>query len=294
MVDPTSRRAVIELYAGRGWPAGGDELLQRSLGPRSPEMLAEAPGWLGLGAGQLVLDAGCRDASYAAELVRRYGCRVVGVDLVPVRVPEDGADGAGTATLGEVALVQGDLQAMPLADGVVDLVWCRDTLSCLPDCRGALAECARVLRPGGGMVLYAVFATDRLEPADRALVVEGLANSAASMHQPTVEAAIAAAGFQIVRREQIDSEWSEHQLEHDPGYLTQDLLEVARLTRDRDRLEAALGPVWYRRTLAFDLWRLQIVLGRLLPVLYALVKGPRTAEPLSRSGAGAGSARPRS
>jgi SAM-dependent methyltransferase len=294
MVDPTSRRAVIELYAGRGWPAGGDELLQRSLGPRSPEMLAEAPGWLGLGAGQLVLDAGCRDASHAAALVRRYGCRVVGVDLVPVRVPEDGADGAGAATLGEVALVQGDLQAMPLADGVVDLVWCRDTLSCLPDCRGALAECARVLRPGGGMVLYAVFAADRLEPADRALVVDGLANSAASMHRPTVEAAIAAAGFQIVRREQIGSEWSEHQLEHDPGYLTQDLLEVARLTRDRDRLEAALGPVWYRRTLAFDLWRLQIVLGRLLPVLYALVKGPRTAEPLSRSEAGAGSARQRS
>jgi hypothetical protein len=35
-------------------------------------------------------------------------------------------------------------------------------------------ECARVLRPGGGMVLYAVFATDRLAPGDRSLLVEGL------------------------------------------------------------------------------------------------------------------------
>jgi SAM-dependent methyltransferase len=289
MTDPTSRRAVAELYAGRGWPAGGDELIQQSLGPRSPEMLLEAPGWLGLGAGQLVLDAGCRDASYAAELVRRYGCRAVGVDLVLAGAPKRGAYDASDVSAGQVALVKGDIQALPLADGAVDLVWCRDTLSCLPDCARALAECARVLRPGGGMVLYAVFTGDRLEPTDRALVVEGLENSPASMHQPTVEAAIAAAGFEVVRRERIGSEWSEYRLEHDPGYLTQDLLEVARLTRDRDRLETALGPLWYRRTLAFDLWRLQIALGRLVPVLYALVKGD-----LSRSGAAAGSARPRS
>jgi len=33
-----------ELYAGQGWPPDGDELLQRSLGPRSPDMLLEAPG----------------------------------------------------------------------------------------------------------------------------------------------------------------------------------------------------------------------------------------------------------
>jgi SAM-dependent methyltransferase len=285
MTDPTSRRAVAELYAGRGWPAGGDELIQQSLGPRSPEMLLEAPGWLGLGAGQLVLDAGCRDASYAAELVRRYGCRAVGVDLVLAGVSKRGVYDASDVSAGQVALVKGDIQALPLADGAVDLVWCRDTLSCLPDCARALAECARVLRPGGGMVLYAVFTDDRLEPGDRALLVEGLENSAASMDQPTVEAAIAAAGFEVVRRERIGSEWSEHRLEQDPAYLTQDLLELARLTRDRDRLETALGPLWHRRALAFDLWRLQIVLGRLVPVLYALV---------SRSGAGAGSARPRS
>jgi SAM-dependent methyltransferase len=272
MTDPTVRQAITELYAGQGWPHDGDELLRRSLGPRSPELLLDAPGWLGLGAGQLVVDAGCRDATHAVELMQRYGCRVIGVDLVLAGLPKGGAYDAAAAAAGRVALVQGDIQALPLADGAFDLVWCRDTLSCLPDCAGALRECARVLRPGGGMVLYAVFATDRLEPGDRALVVEGLGNSAASMHQPTVEAAIAAAGFEVVRRERIGSEWFEHRLERDPGPLTRDLLELARLTRDRDRLEAALGPVWYQRALAFDLWRLQIVLGRLVPVLYALRK----------------------
>jgi SAM-dependent methyltransferase len=272
MTDPTVRQAVTELFAGLDWPEDGDELLRRSLGPRSPELLLDAPGWLGLGAGELVLDAGCRDATYALALARRYRCRVLGVDLVAVWLPTARTDAAAAGMAGRVAFVQGDLEALPVTGGACDLVWCRDTLSCLSDCATALAECARVLRPGGGMVLYAVMATDELAPADRVLLVEGLGNSPASMHRPTVEAAIATAGFEVVRRERIGSEWSEHRLERDPGYLTQDLLEVARLTRDRDRMEAALGPVWYRRVLGFALWGPQIVLGRLEPVLYALVK----------------------
>jgi hypothetical protein len=82
MTDPAVRRALTELYAGQGWPADGEELLQQSPGPRGPELLLEAPGWLGLAAGQLVLDAGCRDATYAIAMARRYGCRVLGIDLV--------------------------------------------------------------------------------------------------------------------------------------------------------------------------------------------------------------------
>jgi SAM-dependent methyltransferase len=138
MTDPTSRRAVAELYAGQGWPAGGDELLHQSLGPRSPDMLLEAPGWLGFGAGQLVLDAGCRDASHAAALTRRYGCRVIGVDLVLAGLPKSGAYDAAAGTAGQVMLVQGDLQALPLADGAVDLVWCRDTV---PAASAAVSQC---------------------------------------------------------------------------------------------------------------------------------------------------------
>jgi len=277
MTSPAARRALTELYAGQGWPDQGDELLQRSLGPRAPDLLLEAPGWLGLAAGQLVLDAGCRDATHPIALARRYGCRVLGVDLVPAWLPKGMAEAASAGLGAQVALVQGDLEALPIADGTCDLVWCRDVLSCVGGAAKMLRECARVLRPGGGMVLYAVFTTDRLAPGDRSLLVEGLGNSPASMHQPTVEAAVAAAGFEIARRERIGSEWSEYQLEHDPGYLIQDLLEIARLTRNRDQAEAILGPIWYERALAFASWRLQIVLGRLMPVLYALVK-PATGD----------------
>jgi SAM-dependent methyltransferase len=272
MTDPSTRQALTELFAGQGWPAEAEELLRRGLAPRAPELALDAPGRLGLGAGQLVLDAGCRDATSAVGLARRYGCRVVGVDLVGAWLPGGLTEAAAAGLGGRVTLVQGDLEALPVADGACDLVWCRDVLSCLPDCRRGLRECARVLRPGGGMVLYAVFASDRLAPSDRALLVEGLGNTAASMDQPTVEAAIAAAGLELAGRERIGSEWLEHRLERDPGHLAEDLLELARLIRARDRFEPLVGPVWYRRALGFALWRLQIVLGRLVPVLYLLVK----------------------
>ena len=285
MTSTAARRAMTELYASQGWPAEGEELLHRSLGPRGPELLMEAPGWLGLDAGRLVLEAGCRDATHAIGLARRYGCRVLGVDLVGSWLPGGRADAAAAGLASKVDLLQGDLEALPVADGVCDLVWCRDVLSCVEDAGRMLRECARVVRPGGGMVLYAVFATDELAPADRALVVEGLNNSPSSMHQPTVEAAIAAAGFQVEWRERVGSEWTEQQLERDPGHLTQDLLEVARLTRARDRLEPALGPVWYRRALGFASWSPQIVLGRLVPVLYGL-RRPAAVSPPGRPGPG--------
>ena len=65
----------------------------------------------------------------------------------------------------------------------------------------------------------------------------------------------------------------------------QDLLEISRLTRDRDHLEPALGPYWYRRALAFASWRLQILLGALAPVLYALGR-PAAVRPAGRPGPG--------
>jgi SAM-dependent methyltransferase len=102
MTDPAARRVLTELYADQGWPAEGEELLHRSLGPRAPELLLEAPGWLGLDAGQLVLDAGCRDATHAIALARRYGCRVLGIDLVAAWWPKGRADGGSGDRRGRV------------------------------------------------------------------------------------------------------------------------------------------------------------------------------------------------
>ena len=94
-----------------------------------------------------VADLGCgagRDVEWLAE----HGYDVVGVDLSAGMLAE------GRRRLPEATLVGADLRALPLTTSSVDGVW---SCSCLvhldrASCELALAEMARVLRPGG--VLY--------------------------------------------------------------------------------------------------------------------------------------------
>jgi hypothetical protein len=80
--------SVGELYGelwGKSVP-GFDEDLKRSLDPRSADCLYDMLGRCGIGPAHLVLDAGSRDAGHAIELARRFGCRCVAIDPVPLHM----------------------------------------------------------------------------------------------------------------------------------------------------------------------------------------------------------------
>jgi SAM-dependent methyltransferase len=96
--------------------------------------------------GDLVLDVGC-GASRVARLVRRTsGARTVGVDLSIRSLRASRAAAAGP-------LVQGDNLRLPLRDGCADLVISNGVIHHTPDARRAFLELARVLRPGGTLVV---------------------------------------------------------------------------------------------------------------------------------------------
>jgi SAM-dependent methyltransferase len=69
--------------------------------------------------------------------------RVVAVELDPAVAVHVGRRHPG------VAVVRADLQALPLPDAILDAVVCLQVIEHLYDQPGFLAECARVLRPGG-------------------------------------------------------------------------------------------------------------------------------------------------
>jgi len=96
--------------------------------------------------GAVVLEAGCGEG-YGADRLAGVARRVVGVDYDAATVAHVAA-----AYL-RVAPVRGNLAALPVADGAVDVVACMQVIEHLWDQPGFLAECARVLRPAGTLLL---------------------------------------------------------------------------------------------------------------------------------------------
>ena len=86
--------------------------------------------------GMRLLDFGCGDGRHTREALRR-GAAVVALDR-----------GAITGTEGAAA-VRGDGLRLPFPDGTFDRVIAAEVLEHVPDDRTAMAELARVLRPGG-------------------------------------------------------------------------------------------------------------------------------------------------
>jgi SAM-dependent methyltransferase len=264
-------RALDHLYGDSGIP---DEQvaawLNRSLDPRGSEMLYEAIGALGLGPQHLLLDIGCRDARHTVALAQRFGCRALGVDPVAYNIAKAQALIGRDGLADRVRAVAGRIEALPADENAVDFIWCRDVLTHVPDLRAGLAECVRVLRPNGAMLVYMTFATELLEPSEAEWLYPPLAVVAANMDSAAFEAACGDAGLRIVRRDTIGSEWRERWEEDGTRTTSKQLLQIARMRRDRERLIAELGPVEYACEMANCYWGVYQMLGKLCPMMYVL------------------------
>jgi 2-polyprenyl-6-hydroxyphenyl methylase/3-demethylubiquinone-9 3-methyltransferase len=111
----------------------------------------------------LVLDVGCGEGRFAAELARR-GFVVVGVDVAGEPLRRARAQHPGL----DLRIVPAE-GTWPLADASFDVVWAGETIEHVADTIGWLSEVGRVLRAGGSLVLST--------PAHARLALLGLALS---------------------------------------------------------------------------------------------------------------------
>jgi ubiquinone/menaquinone biosynthesis C-methylase UbiE len=255
--------SVHELY--ELW-AGDSELrdaLKRSLEPRGTDWLFETFAALGPERGQLVVDVGARDAKHAIRLVREHGLRAVALDPVPLHCDLARKAVEEAELTDEIEVVEAVIESIPLADASADWIWCRDVLVHVDADRG-LAECARVLRPGGTLIAYVTLATETLEPRERAELVDSMALQ--SFDAAQLEAAAEDAGLVLSSLERLGSEWRERMIEDDTWSPTENLLQIARLRRggfDERYGEAAIAAA--RGSL---LWGIYQLLGKLSPTVY--------------------------
>jgi SAM-dependent methyltransferase len=109
---------------------------------------------LGLQPGELLLDAGVGFGRHAFEAARR-GARVVALDYAADEVVATRATFGGMVDAGQIPIdryigvLRGDATGLPFADGTFDRVVTSEVLEHIQDDVAALAELARVLRPGG-------------------------------------------------------------------------------------------------------------------------------------------------
>lgn len=113
------------------------------------EGTAELAGLCHIGDSSYVLDVGCGAGVTPCFLARRYGCRVVGVDLRAKMVERSAERARREEVADKVEFKVADAQDLPFEDGLFDAVITESVTSFPADKQRAVGEYVRVTRPGG-------------------------------------------------------------------------------------------------------------------------------------------------
>jgi len=140
-----------------------DAAVLASLGCGNPTAVAE------LNAGEMVLDLGSGGGIDVLLSARRVGQSgfAFGLDMTDEML-ELARRNAADSGVSNVEFLKGQIEAIPLEEGSVDVVISNCVINLSTDKVAVFAEIARVLRPGGRMGVSDIVADDTLLPAERA------------------------------------------------------------------------------------------------------------------------------
>lgn len=108
-----------------------------------------------LGPGEAVLDVGCGVGGPARWLAARTGCSVHGLSTsaAGIEAATEAARAFPAEAAARLSFGVADAQDNGLASASRDVAWVMESSHLMPEKPRMLAECARVLRPGGRIVL---------------------------------------------------------------------------------------------------------------------------------------------
>ncbi len=102
-----------------------------------------------VGKDKYVLDVGCGVGATPCFLAKKYGCRVVGVDILPAMVERSRERAKRERVTDGVEFRVADAQDLPFEDDLFDAVITESVTAFPKDKQKAVDEYARVTKPGG-------------------------------------------------------------------------------------------------------------------------------------------------
>lgn len=187
--------------------------------------------------------------------------RVVATDLTEGMLAKT-AELAAARGLTNLEVRPADAEALPFEDDSFDLVTCRLAFHHFPNARQAVAEFARVLKPGGLLGF-----TDNVVAPDKQAA--GYYNAYEKLRDPShnwvyplvrLQAMFEQAGLQVETSRQLSKEFEFHEWadrQHVSAADKEKLLEMMR--HIPEALQPLFAPRWADGTLYFSLWEAVIV-----------------------------------
>lgn len=244
-----------------------------SCNPMSKEKLLELAAEHGVGKDSLVLDVGCANGGVSRELLEKTGCRIEGVELLNLLVEMGNKENKEKGVTDRFRIQQGSITSIPFGDNTFDFVFADDVLGMIDNVDKALSECRRVLKPGGKMLIYLSFRTERLSKEEANELCAAQGGPSVMLEEETAERAIAN-NFKVIDKIDIGSQFTQNSTEKskEMSEATKGLLRVARLLTWPDKYIAKYGKDRYRTVLAGSHWSVYILLGKLKPTVYIVQK----------------------
>ncbi len=239
--DAPMYRAMLEVYGDQIHPGfledGDDDIRAAAL--RATARLAELAN---IAPGANVLETACGVGGTARYLAAKRGARVVATNIArsQLAIAVDWTRNAPGAD--RIRYEYADYHALPFADSSFDVYWCQDSLLFSTDKPRALAEAARVLRPGGTIAISDLVVVGKPAPDAAALLTE--ISAAGFWSAEDYRKGLIAAGFEGIAVE----DWGRHVL---PSF---DLL-TADIAAKRAQLAAIASAADVAETLErYALW----------------------------------------
>lgn len=107
---------------------------------------------VGVSPSSTVLDIGAGYGGAARSLARRFGCRVVCLNVSEKQNARNARLNAEQGLAESVSVVHGTFEALPLPDASCDVVWSQDAILHSGNRSQVLSEVHRVLRPSGQLI----------------------------------------------------------------------------------------------------------------------------------------------